>query len=387
MKVGYSKPDITEADIAEVIHILQSGSIFTGKKVKQLEESIALYCGTSSAICTQSFTEGIEKILRLLEIGPGDEVLLPAYMHPAAAIAVQRVGARVMLTDTAPGSYTVSAEQLNDALTIRTKAVILSNIGGVMCDYDQVRQALHQKRHLFEPQNEIQAALNRVALISDASDSFGSTHDLYKSGQSADFTCFSFHSTAGPYAGNGAAIVWRDIIGLPLDELVRKSAAAQDSLNYPLDDSHPFTDISSSIILTQLSRVDETNQKRREIIQQYDELLYPSWVDSLRHKGANFLSNGGIYMARVPGMSEAERDAMAQELASAGIETKVHFKPLPMLPNFQKMGYLIQSFPNAYKQYENEISLPLYVGITDKAIAYVVDLLKRCVHRGGFVAC
>lgn len=379
MKVRYTNPDITEAEIIGIVDTLQSRHILAGKKTKRLAESVSAFCGAPYAVCVGSFTDGIERILRLLQIGPEDEVILSAYMHPAAAHAVERVGARVVLVDIEADTYTVSPGQLASVVTPRAKAVILSDIGGVMCDYDQVRQALHEKRHLYQPKNETQAAINRVAIIGDASYSFGSRHDLYQSGQGADFTCFSFQTERSLFVGDGAAVVWRDIVGLPHKKWQKSHIA--DGL--PYDPENEMTDILSSILLSQMSRAGEANQKRHEIIDRYNESI-PESVLPLRHQGERFKSNGAVYMARIPGMKEAERDALMRALAAAGVETKVHFKPLPMCCEFQRMGYSIQTFPNAFHQYESEISLPLYVSMTDKAISHVLDSFRRCIARLGF---
>lgn len=380
MKIQYTKPDITEVEIVEIVDSLQSGRILSGKKTRQLAKNIAAYCGTPHAVCVRTLTQSIEKILRLLGIGHEDEVILSVYMHPAAARAVSRVGARAVLVDTAPEAYTVSPDQLLSAVTCRTKAIILADVGGVMCDYDQARYALQSKRHLYQPNNEAQAAINGIAIISDASQSFGSRHDIYKSGQGADFSCFSFHSSGSLSVGDGAAIVWRDIPGFPHEKLDCPRATQAD----PYDDSEDeLTDIASSILLAQLSRADATHKRHHEIIRQYNESL-PNSVQPLRHHGKHYKSNGAFYMVRVPGIKEENRDAVAQELLSAGIETKVHYKPLPMLPLFQRTGYSIQSFPNAFSQYENEITLPLYASMADKAVTYVADSFKRAISRNGF---
>ena len=379
MKVRYANPDITEAEIDGVVNTLQSRRILSGKKTKRLAECISSCCGMPYAVCVGSFVDGIERILRLLQIGPEDETVLSAYMHPAAAHAVRRVGARMVLADTKEDSYTVSAEQIASMITPQTKAVILSDIGGVMCDYDQVRQALHEKRHLYRPKNETQAALNRVAIIGDASHSFGSSHEQYLSGQGADFTCFSFQTEGSLFVGDGAAIVWRDFIGLPHEEWQN----SHNNFDHPYDSENEMTDILSSILLSQMSRAGEATQRRHEIIQRYNESM-PETVQPLPHQGERFKSNGAVYMARIPGMKESERDLLMQALAAMGIETKVHYKPLPMHPSLQKRGYSIQSFPNAYHQYESEISLPLYGSMTDRAIDHVLESFRRCVARAGF---
>lgn len=385
MRVNFSKPNITEQEINEVIDTLRSGSIASGKKTKRLENSIATYCGTPNAVCVHTFTEGIERILRLLGIGPWDEVIVPAYMHIAAIFAIERVGARVVVVDTAPGSYTASPEQLIAAVTMHTKAIILSDVGGVMCDYDRIRQALHVKRHMFRVENEQQAVLNRVALISDAAHSFGSIHDSYRSGQSADFTCFSFHCAGNLSAGEGSAIVWRNSKGFENDKLFREENTADTyKMRRPAADGQ-LTDFVSSLLLSQLSRIDAMIERRLEIVRMYDESLLPIWVQALRHESESYISNGHLYMTRVTGLSEADRDHMIQEMASLGVETRVHFKPLPMLLPLSKMGGSMQAYPNAYQQYANEISLPLHNMLTDEAVAYVADVFKRCIRRGGYI--
>ena len=379
MKVCYVNPDITEAEISGVVDTLHSKRILSGKKTKRLAESISACCEMPHAVCVGSFVDGIERILRLLQVGPEDEVVLSAYMHPAAVHAMRRVGAQIVLADTQEDAYTISAERLASMITPHTKAVILSDIGGVMCDYDQMRQALHEKRHLYRPKNETQAALNRVAIIGDASNSFGSTHEQYLSGQGADFTCFSFQTEGNLFVGDGAAIVWRDIVGLPHEEWKN----SHNDFDEPYDAENELTDILSSILLSQISREDEATQRRHEIIQRYNESM-PKSVEPLRHQGKHFKSNGAVYMARVPGMKESERDALIQALAAVGVETKVHYKPLPMHPSLRKKGFSIQSFPNAYRQYESEISLPLYGSMTERAIDHVLESFRRCVARAGF---
>ena len=396
--IPFSPPDITEMEINEVIDTLKAGWITTGPKTKLFERKIAEYTNTSRAVCLNSATAAMELTLRLLGIGEGDEVITSAYTYTASASVIHHVGAKIVLVDTAKNSYQMDYEQLEKVITERTKAIIPVDIAGVMCDYDRIFRIVEKKRHLFKPRNEFQETIGRVVVLADAAHSFGSKYKGRKSGQIADFTCFSFHAVKNLTTAEGGAVTWRDISGIDNEEIYKqfmllslhgqsKDALAKAKIGgWEYDIVFPgykcnMTDIMASLGLSQLQRYPSLLKRRREIIELYNQGLKGCNIDILEHFGNEYSSNGHLYMVRLNGKNEAARNHVIIQMAKKGIATNVHFKPLPLLTAYKKMGFNIEDYPNAYEMYKNEISLPMHTQLTDEQIRYVVNCLEKILEE------
>lgn len=401
MKIPFSPPDMGEEEIQEVVKVLRSGWITTGPRTKEFERQIADYCGVKRAVCLNSATACLESALRLLGIGPGDEVITSAYTYTASASVIAHVGARIILVDVAENSYEMNYEQLEKAITERTKAVISVDIAGVMCDYNQIKEVVSRKKELFVPNNEIQRKIGRVAILADSAHAFGAVRNGRKAGQEADFTSFSFHAVKNLTTAEGGALVWNEIDGIEDESIYKqmmlyslhgqsKDALTKSQLGtWEYDIVAPYykcnmTDIMAAIGLVQLKRYPELLKRRKEIIQMYNEGIDGLPITVLEHYGADFASSGHLYLIRVNGKSREDCNEIIVRMAEKGVATNVHYKPLPMLTAYKEMGFCIKDYPNAYKMFENEITLPLHTLLTDEEIVYVIDSLKTCIRGADY---
>lgn len=394
MNIPFSPPDITELEIQEVAAAMRSGWITTGPKTKLFEKKIADYCGVSKAVCLNSATAALEMTLRVLGVGPGDEVITSAYTYTASASVIDHVGAKIVLVDVAPGSFHIDPERIADAITERTKVIIPVDIGGVMCDYDAIFSAVESKKQLYHPsENQYQRLFDRPIIMADAAHSFGATYHGKRSGAVADFTCFSFHAVKNLTTAEGGAVTWCDRDGLDNDELYNlfmlyslhgqskdalakmRPGAWEYDIVYPAWKCN-MTDITAAIGLVQISRFDGLMAKRKRFIRMYDEALLPLGIRRLQHFGDDFEGNGHLYLMRITGISEARRNEIIVKMAEAGVACNVHFKPLPMHTAYKNLGFDIKDYPNAYRQYANEITLPLHTLLTDEQVQFIIDSLK-----------
>ncbi len=398
--IPFSPPDITDAEIEEVIKAMKSGWITTGPRTKELEKRIAEYVGTNKSVCLNSATAAMELTLRILGIGPGDEVITSAYTYTASASVIEHVGAKIVLIDTAPDSFEMDYSKLADAITEKTKVIIPVDIAGKMCDYGTIFEIVESNKELFKPNNELQWLFNRVIVMTDAAHAFGAERRGMKCGQVADFTCFSFHAVKNFTTAEGGAVVWRNDRGIDDDWLYKqfmlyslhgqsKDALAKTQKGaWEYDIVYPaykcnMTDIMASIGLIQLDRYEGLLQRRKEIIELYDSSLLPLGIQSLRHYGNNFASSGHLYLARIPGFGEKERNEIIVKMAEAGVACNVHYKPLPMFTAYKNLGFDIKDYPNAYNQYVNEITLPLHTLLSNEDVEYICLNLKRSVESIG----
>lgn len=373
-----------------VAEVLGSGWITTGPKTKEFEHLIAMCCGTQRAVCLNSATACMEMALRVLGIGPGDEVIVPAYTYTATASSVCHVGARPVMVDCAPGSYEMDYARVADAITERTKAVMPVDLGGVVCDYDRIYEAVESRKALFRPANDIQKAYGRPAVIADAAHAFGARRHGKMCGSIADFTSFSFHAVKNLTTAEGGALTWRSHEGLD-DEAVykqiqllslhgqSKDALAKTQLGaWEYDIVAPYykcnmTDIMAGIGLAQLKRYPELLHRRRQIIEAYDDRLKDYDVEVLNHFGPDHSSSGHLYLVRLLGKDVDYRNDVIVMMAERGIACNVHYKPLPMMTAYKALGYDIKDFPNAYDQYRCEVTLPLHTHLSDEDVQYVMD--------------
>ncbi len=395
--IPFSPPDITEAEIEEVVKSLRSGWITTGPKTKEFEKRIAEYVGTNKAVCLNSATSAMELTLRILGVGPGDEVITSVYTYTATASVINHVGAKIVLVDTAPDSYEMDYLKLAEAITKRTKVIIPVDLAGKMCDYDAIYKAIERKKHLFKPNNKIQEVFNRVIVMADAAHAFGAERDGKKCGQVADFTCYSFHAVKNLTTAEGGAVVWRNDLNLDDEELYKqymlyslhgqsKDALAKTQKGaWEYDIVYPaykcnMTDIAAGIGLVQLDRYKNQLRRRKEIIEEYDKCLIPLGVKVLNHYGENFSSSGHLYLTRISNIDEGRRNKIITDMAHMGIACNVHYKPLPLLTAYKNLGFNIKDYSNAYNMYKNEITLPLHTSMTNNDIEYVIDRFSQLVN-------
>lgn len=396
MIIPFSPPDITQQEIDCVIEALSSGWITTGPKTKLFETKLAEYLGTSKVVCLNSATACMELTLRLLGIGEGDEVIVPAYTYTATASVVDHVGAKIVMIDTGKDSFEMDYDRLADAITEKTKAIIAVDLGGKIADFDRVFEAVEQKRSLFKPANEIQKLFGRVIVMADAAHSLGARKNGKMAGQIADFTSFSFHAVKNLTTAEGGAVTWRDVDGLDNDKLYNqymlaslhgqsKDALAKTKLGaweydiVELAYKCNMTDVHAAIGLSQLARYDSILARRREIIEKYDAAFRPLGAVTLEHYSEDAQSSGHLYLMRIPGISYEKRGELIEALAEQGISANVHYKPLPMMTGYKKLGFDIANYPNAYEQFKNEITLPLHTCLTDEQVDYIIENVKKVV--------
>ena len=399
-KIPFSPPDITEAEINEVIETMKSGWITTGPRVKQFEQNLKEFTHADGVVCLSSATASEELNLRILGIGQGDEVLVPAYTYTATASAAIHVGATVKFIDSQKDSLEMDYDAMEAAITEKTKAVIPVDIAGIICDYDRIFQAVENKKHLFKPNSPVQEALGRVAVVADCAHALGATRKGKQAGEIADFSSFSFHAVKNLTTAEGGAAAWKHIDGIDDKDLYRqyqlyslhgqsKDALAKTQLGaWEYDIVGPWykcnmTDIQAAIGLKQLDRYPELLQRRQDIIEQYDDALEELGIMYLQHYGEDFLGSGHLYLSRIPGADEELRNAIITTLAEQGIATNVHYKPLPMMTAYQSLGFKINDYPNAYAQYQNEITLPLHTKLTNEDINYVKENFIETIKRLG----
>lgn len=390
MNIPFSPPDIGEEEIAEVVDTLKSGWITTGPKTKLFESEIAKLCGTNKAVCLNSATAALELILRVLEIGEGDEVIVPAYTYTASASPVCHVGAKLVLIDVDKDTFEMDYSKLESKITDKTKAIIAVDIAGIVADYDKIFEIVEKTKAKFTPKNDIQKLYNRIIVLADGAHSVGAKRNNKMAGNIADFTSFSFHAVKNLTTGEGGAATWKSIPGLDDEALYKKfqllslHGQTKDALhknglgNWEYDIVDPLykcnmTDIMASIGLAQLRRYDELLNIRHNIIKKYNEAFKNLPVKVLNHEDDTHRSSGHLYLVRIDGINEKTRNEIIIELAKRGISSNVHYKPLPILTAYKKMGFDIKNFPNSYLQYQNEITLPLYSKLTSMEVDYIIE--------------
>ena len=397
-QISFSPPDITEAEIEEVAEALRSGWITTGPRTKKLEAQIAEFCHTSKAVCLNSATAALELTLRVLGIGEGDEVITSAYTYTASASVIDHVGAKIVLVDTAKDSFEMDYDALEKAITEKTKAIIPVDLGGVPCDYAKLKAIVESKKDLFQPNNEIQKAIGRVAITADAAHAFGAEYNGQPIGSVADFTSFSFHAVKNFTTAEGGAVVWNDMDGVDNEALYHqyqllslhgqsKDALAKTKLGaWEYDIKGPWykcnmTDIMAALGLVQMKRYPEMLKRRKEIIGKYDAAFKELNVQVLNHYTDMHQSSGHLYILRLLGKDEAKRNEFITKMAERGIATNVHYKPLPMHTAYKNLGFDIKDYPNAYEMYKNEVTLPLHTKLTDEDVTYIIEEFKEVYRK------
>lgn len=390
MNIPFSPPDISEKEIEAVSEALRSGWITTGPRTKELERQMAEFTGTKRGACLNSATACMETALRLFGIGAGDEVIVPAYTYTASASVVCHVGATLKLIDVQEGTYHLDYDELEAAITEKTKAVIPVDIAGVMVDYDKIRAILESKKALFKPANAYQEALGRVLILADSAHGYGASRNGHKSGQCADFTSFSFHAVKNFTTGEGGGLVWRKLDGIDDEEIYKKimlmslhgqskDALAKTKLGaWEYDIIAPLykcnmTDITAAIGLAQMTRYEGMLARRKQMINMYTEGIKADDVECLCHYTDEYSSSGHLFLTRLLGRDVEDRNQFIIRMAEAGIATNVHFKPLPMHTAYKQLGFDIKDFPKSFEMYHNEVTLPLHTNLTDEQIEYVIE--------------
>lgn len=398
MKVPFSPPHMSELEVNEVCEVIRSGWITTGLRTKEFERHIAAYCHTEKAVCLNSATACMELVLRLLEVGPGDEVITCAYTYTATASVICHVGAKVVMVDTAPDSFEIDYTKLADAITERTKVIIPVDLAGIVCDYDKVFAVVESKRHLFRPANELQRAFGRVVVLADAAHAFGAQRKGKMCGEIADFTSFSFHAVKNLTTAEGGAVTWRNIEGVDNEWVYKqflllsqhgqnKDALAKTQLGaWEYDIVSPafkcnMTDIMAAIGLKQFERYPQMLARRRQIIERYNAALKGLNVEVLDHYGDDHASSGHLYLVRLLGKDVEYRNEVIIEMAYREIACNVHYKPLPMMTAYKNLGFDIADYPNAYDHYRNEVTLPLNTCMTDEQVEYVIENFVKIISK------
>lgn len=394
--IPFSPPDITQAEIDEVCAALRSGWITTGPRTKEFEKQIAAYCGTAHAVCLNSATAALELTLRALGIGPGDEVITSAYTYTASASPIVHVGATPVLVDVAKDSFEMDYNELSAAITEKTKAVIPVDIGGIVCDYDRIFAVVEEKKSLFRPANAVQAQIGRVAVVADGAHSFGAVRNGLRTGNIADFTTFSFHAVKNLTTAEGGAVTWQESLGLDGEALYKEymlmslHGQSKDALSkmkagaWEYDIVAPLykcnmTDIMAALGLVQLKRYPALLEKRYALVREYNRLLSDLPLLLPRHLTEGMTSSCHLYPLRLKGKDAAARNAVIEKMALQGIATNVHYKPLPLLTAYKNLGFRMEDYPNAYAQFANEITLPLYSTLTCEEVERVCAALRGCL--------
>lgn len=387
--IPFSPPDMTQEEIDEVAKAIASGWITTGPRTKELERLIANYVGVEKAVCLNSQTACAEMALRLLEIGPGDEVIVPAYTYTATASVVCHVGAKLVIVDVQSNSLEMDYEAVEKAITPATKAIIPVDLAGIPCDYEKIFEIVNRKKEIFVAKNAIQKAIGRVVVCADAAHAFGASYKGKMVGAIADFTSFSFHAVKNFTTAEGGALTWRSIEGISDEELYHmvqlyslhgqsKDALAKTKLGaWEYDILGPWykcnmTDIMAAIGLVQFKRYPLLLKRRKEIIERYDEAFKTNGIEVLKHYTEDYTSSGHLYITRISGGAE-RRHEVIEKMGERGIATNVHYKPLPMMTAYKNMGFDIENYPNAYARFKNEITLPLHTCLTDEQVQYIID--------------
>ena len=396
--IPFSPPDISDGEINEVIDTLKSGWITTGPKTKELERRLSEFTNTPKTVCLNSATAALELTLRVLGIGEGDEVIVPAMTYTASCSVIYHVGAKAVIVDIAEDSHEMDYDALANAITENTKAVIPVDLAGIPCDYDKIFEVVESKKHLFKARSEYQEKLGRVAVVADGAHALGSTYKGEKIGSVADFTTFSFHAVKNFTTAEGGSVTWKQNENFDNEELYReyqiyslhgqtKDALAKTKAgSWEYDIVIPgykcnLTDIAASIGLVQLDRYPKLLERRDNIISQYNKGFEGTRISALSHSSDDYKSCGHLYITHIEGATFEQRGEIIVKMAERGISCNVHYKPLPLLTAYKNLGFDIENYPNAYNYYVKEITLPLHTRLSDEDVAVIISNFKEIVEE------
>ena len=394
----FSPPDMSLLEVEEVKEAILSGWITTGPRTKEFERRISEYVGTNKTVCLNSATAAMELTLHVLGVGPGDEVIVPAYTYTASCSVICHVGATPVMIDCAQNSFEMDYNKLSHLITEKTKVIIAVDLAGIICDYSKIYKAVEEKKSLFKPNNDIQKSFGRVVLMADCAHGFGATQNGLYAGSIADFTCYSFHAVKNLTTAEGGAVTWKATQDIDDEEIYKqyqllslhgqtKDALHKNQLGaWEYDIVSPaykcnMTDIMAAIGLVQLDRYEEMLKWRHEIISRYDEAFKDLPVRVLNHHNDNHISSGHLYFIRINGINEEKRNEIIIKMAEKGIACNVHYKPLPMMSAYKNRGFDIKDYPHAYHQYENQITLPLYSKLTIEDVEYIIRCFKKSLEE------
>lgn len=396
--ISFSPPDISEMEIEEVCAALRSGWITTGPRTKKLEKELAEWIGTEKCVCLNSQTACAELVLRVLGVGEGDEVVVPAYTYTASASVIDHVGAKIVLIDSQKDNVEMDYDALEAAINERTKAIIPVDLGGVPCDYARIFEIAERKKHLFKPANDLQRAIGRVAVCADTAHALGAKWHGKMIGTVADFSCFSFHAVKNFTTAEGGAITWMLPAAVDSEtlyhqfQLLSLHGQSKDALSKTRPGDWEYdvvglwykcnmTDMAAALGLAQFQRYPHILKRRRDIVARYDAAIRPLGIQVLDHFNAEHESSGHLYITRVPGITSEQRNEIIHKMADCGIACNVHYKPLPMHTAYKALGFDIADFPNAYAYFENEITLPLHTCLSDGDVEYVKENYVRILKE------
>ena len=428
--IPFSPPDMTEAEAKEVREAILSGWITTGPRTKKLEQQISEFVHTDKTVCLNSATAAMEMVLHLLDLKPDDEVIVPAYTYTATASVTQHVGCKLVMVDSQKDSVEMDYDQLEKAITEKTKVIAPVDIAGVVANYDKVFEIVERKKALFHPNNALQAKIGRIIVSADCAHSFGANRMGKMAGEIGDFSSFSFHAVKNFTTAEGGAMTWKlpfgnEVANLDINdnlnyfpnvpkkegetwnELIyrlgqlfslhgqNKDALAKTKLGaWEYDIIGPWykcnmTDIMAALGLVQMERYPQLLERRHEIVAAYNRAIDDLNVNLddnkkvvyLNHRDADHCSSHHLYLVRLLGKTREETNKVIEQMAERGIATNVHYKPLPMMTAYKALGFDIANYPNAYHLFENEITLPLHTRLTDEDVEYVignfVDIIKN----------
>lgn len=396
--ISFSPPDISEMEIEEVCAALRSGWITTGPRTKKLEKELAEWIGTEKCVCLNSQTACAELVLRVLGVGEGDEVVVPAYTYTASVSVIDHVGAKIVLIDSQKDNVEMDYDALEAAINERTKAIIPVDLGGVPCDYARIFEIAERKKHLFKPANDLQRAIGRVAVCADTAHALGAKWHGKMIGTVADFSCFSFHAVKNFTTAEGGAITWMLPAAVDSEalyhqfQLLSLHGQSKDALSKTCLGDWEYdvvglwykcnmTDMAAALGLAQFQRYPHILKRRRDIVARYDAAIKPLGIQVLDHFNAEHESSGHLYITRVPGITSEQRNEIIHKMADCGIACNVHYKPLPMHTAYKALGFDIADFPNAYACFENEITLPLHTCLSDEDVEYVKENYVRILKE------
>lgn len=394
--IPFSPPDITEDEVNEVIDTLKSGWITTGPKTKELERRLSEFTTTPKTVCLNSATAALELVLRVLGIGEGDEVIVPAMTYTASCSVIYHVGAKAVIVDIQKDGHEMDYEALENAITEKTKAVIPVDLAGIPCNYDKIFEVVNAKKSLFKANSEYQEKLGRIAVVADGAHALGSVYKGVKVGAVADFTTFSFHAVKNFTTAEGGSVTWKENPNFDDEELYKefqiyslhgqtKDALAKTKAgSWEYDIVIPgykcnMTDIMASIGLVQLDRYSELLERRVELVEQYDKAFEGTRVVPLIHYADTYKSSGHLYITHIKGATYEQRGEIITKMAERGISCNVHYKPLPLLTAYSNLGFDIKDYPNAYDYFVNEVTLPLHTRLSDEDVKVIVENFKEIV--------
>lgn len=398
MNIPFSPPDITEREIEEVVEALKSGWITTGPKTKEFERRITEYCGSDKTVCLSAATTALEMTLRLLGIGKGDEVIVPAYTYTATCSVICHVGATPVMVDSQKDKQEMDYELMGNAITDKTKVIIPVDIAGILCDYDKIFEIIESKKELFTADNDIQKVFDRIIIVADCAHGFGAVQNNKKAGNIADFTCFSFHAVKNLTTAEGGAVTWKNHAGLDSEKIYKKyqilslHGQTKDALEKTQKGSWEYdillpaykcnmTDVQAGIGLAQIERYDSMLKRRHEIIEKYENGFAGSKLITPVHTTESSKSSGHLYLARIKDATLEDRNEIIIKMEERGVSTNVHYKPLPLLTAYKNLGFDIDDYPNAYNLFKNEISLPIYSTLTDEEVEYIIENLLDILNE------